>query len=612
MAKTAATLRHMRLAAMAALAVAAAALAPQPAAQAEPRHAIAMHGTPKYGPGFSHFDYVNPDAPRGGTLRLAVTGSFDSLNPFIVRGVPARDLRSYVFESLMTRSRDEPFTLYGLIAQSIDVPDDRSRATFTLNPKARFSDGTPVTVDDVVFSLKALREHGQPNLRQYYGKVVRIERPGGRRVTFVFQDGEDRELPLILGLMPILPRHRYDDGRLALTSLEPPVGSGPYVVADVEAGSALTYRRDPDYWGRDLPVNRGRYNFAEIRYSYFRDSATDFEAFKKGLYDIREETDPTRWATGYDFPAVRSGEVVRETFRTGLPAPFYGLVFNTRRALFADVRVREALVGLLDFTWLNATLYHGLYERTESYFPGSELSSFARPASEAERTLLQPFPDAVPDAFLSGRYRLPEGAASGRDRKARKAALSLLAEAGWTVRDGRLTNAETGAPFRFGILTLTHEQERLALTYARMLRRIGIEATIRQADSSQFQSRLDAYDYDMVPNRWYNSLSPGNEQAFYWGSAGRDTPGTRNYMGADEPAIDAMIGAILAARTRGELVTATRALDRVLRAGFYAVPLFHAPAQWVARRKRLAHPDTTPLYGYQLDTWWIGTEDGSR
>jgi len=571
--------------------------------EAEPVHALAMHGKPRYPAGFSHFDYVNPQAPKGGTITLSAIGTFDSLNPYVIRGRAATGLHDYVFESLLTRSRDEPFSLYGLLAETVDLADDGSSVTFTLNPKARFADGVQVTPEDVIFSWRSQRDEGRPNLRLYYSKVEKAEKVGDHGVRFVLADRTDRELPMILGLMPVLPRHRYDQGRASRASLERPLGSGPYQVADVSPGASITYQRNPDYWGRDLPVNRGRFNFDTIRVLYFRSEGSAFEAFKKGIVDVFLETDPARWVKAYDFPARKRGEAVQDVFRSGLPAPMQAFVFNTRRRPLDDIRVREALILLFEADWINRNLFFGQFRRNDSYFTGSELSSAGRPAAPEERLLLAPYPDAVRPDIMDGSYRLPAGASDGRDRENRRRALSLLAEAGFEVRDGALRD-RAGRPLSLEFLAPTREMERLALAYARSLAAIGIRLSIRQVDSSQFQARLNDYDFDLIPYTWHNSLSPGNEQFFYWGSEAADRPGTRNYMGARQPAIDAMIRHMLAAENRDELIVATRALDRVLMSGMYVLPLFHPPGAWIGRWSRMGYPETTPLFGFQLDTWW--------
>jgi peptide/nickel transport system substrate-binding protein len=585
-------------------------------ALAEPVAGLAMHGTPRETADFSHFPYTNPDAPKGGRARFAVQGSFDSLNPLIVKGVSAEGIREYLYESLMARAYDEPFTLYGLIAEAVETPSDRSYVEFTLNPAAKFSDGTPITVDDVIFSHAVLRDHGRPNHRSYYKKVAKVEKTGERKVRFTFDSSGDREMPLIMGLMPVLPSHLFTPDTFEKTTLKPPIGSGPYVVDKVDPGKSITYKRDSNYWGRDLAVNRGLYNFDEIRFDYFRDAGSMFEAFKSGLVQLRNEDDPTRWTEGYDFPALRDGRVVKEALPVETPAGMSALVFNTRRPPFDDPRVRQALITLFDFEWVNRTLYHGQYARTESYFARSELSSHGRPADATERALLAPYKDAVKPAIMDGSFSYPVSDGTGQNREGRVEALKLLEEAGYQLKDGKLVNLETGEPFTFEILAATRAQERLLLTYARALKQVGIEARIRQVDSAQYQRRKQTYDFDMIQYFWPVSLSPGNEQAFRWGSDTAKTEGSFNYPGVESKAVDAMIDALLKAEDRDDFVSALRALDRVLLSGDYVVPLFYLPRQWVAHWQALRRPEATPLYGYQIDAWWhdppAKADDGRR
>ncbi len=574
-------------------------------AQAGAANGIAMHGEPAYSGDFDHFAYVDPDAPKGGALRLSAIGSFDTLNPFTVTGVAAKGLNGYVFQSLLARSLDEPFSLYAQIASSVTVPDDRSWVEFSLDPRARFSDGTPVTVDDVISTWRLLRDHGRPNHRSYYSLVTEAVKTGDHGVRFEFSKDAAREMPLIMGLMPILPAHVYNEETFDHMGLKTPVGSGPYVVADVARGRSITLRRQEDWWGADLPVSKGEYNFDTIGFEYFRDSETAFEAFRKGLVDFREEDDPGRWALSYDFPAARRGDVVTETLPNGAPKGMSAFVFNTRRPPFDDVRVRRALAMLFPGAWVNRAYYRDLYERTDSYFEGSELSAEGRPADPREREILAPWIDGIPAPILEG--DLSEGERSdgtGRDRQTLRAALRLLKAAGYVLRDGRLRDADTGTPLSFEILVATREHERLALAFARALDRAGIEANVRSVDSAQYQRRKQGFDFDVTHHFWFSSLSPGNEQRFYWGSAAADETGSRNYMGAKSDGIDAAIDALLAARERPAFVSAARALDRLLVAGSYVVPLYHLPGQWVAYRSDLAHPDTTPVYGYALETWW--------
>jgi peptide/nickel transport system substrate-binding protein len=461
----------------------------------------------------------------------------------------------------------------------------------------------------VIFSHALLREKGRPNHRSYYSKVASVERVGERGVKFVFK-GQDRELPLILGLMPVLPKHLIKPETFEMTSFAIPVGSGPYKVVDVEPGTNVVFRRDPSYWGAELPINRGTYNFDEMRFEFYRDRNSMFEAFKKGLFHILAEGDPGRWARDYDFPAVRDGRVIKRSFELGIPAGMLGLVLNTRRAKFADVRVRQALALMFDFEWINKNLYHGLYLRTQSYFDGSELSFYGKPASPAERALLAPFPDAVTPDAMEGRLTQPVSDGSGHNRDNRRRALALFAEAGYTLADGRLVKKDTGEPFTFEMLAATTGEERLFLTYARQLEAIGITADIRQIDSAQYQSRKTDFDFDVIQNVWPASLSPGNEQNFRWSTRAAESEGSFNFAGVKSPAADAMISAMLAATSREDFVAAVRALDRVLISGSYVVPLFRLPEQWVAYWRQLVPPQRSTLYGFRIDTWWV--QDGER
>ncbi|WP_414653812.1 extracellular solute-binding protein [Hyphomicrobium sp.] len=563
-----------------------------------------MHGDAALPKDFANFPYVFPDAPKGGRVTLGSSGSFDNLNPMIVRGEPVQGIREFVIESLMARSQDEPFTLYGLIAQTIDVPEDRTQVTFHLDPRAKFSDGTPLTAADVLFSFEVLRDKGRPNYRTYYKKVAKAEALSDHEVRFVFADGEDRELPLILGLMPILPKHAMNAEKFEETTLTPLIGSGPYRIASVDPGRSITYKRDPNYWGRDLPVNRGRFNFDEIRFDYYREGSTLFEAFKTGSIDLRNEDDPALWAKGYDFPAVRDGRIVREEIPIGLPAGMTGLVFNTRRPVFADERVRQALIHLFNFEWVNKSFFNGLYKRTQSYFERSVLSSAGRPADERERTLLAPFANAVLPDIMNGTYRLPESDGTPHNRTNARAAYEMLEAAGYSLQSGRLVD-KTGKPLTFEILAATTSQERLLGSFASDLSKLGITTRIRVVDSAQYQARLKDYDFDMIQFTWPSSLSPGNEQLFRWSARVADDPGSYNYAGVKNPAADAMIAAMLAAESNEDFVSAVRALDRVLLSGHYVIPLFYPPAQWIASWKRLTHPGQTPISGFNLDTWWV-------
>ena len=574
------------------------------AAAAEPRHAIAMQGEPALGPDFKAFPYVNPDAPKGGTLVQGALGTFDSLNPLIVKGVAAISLRGYVVESLLARDYDEPFTLYGLLAQTVETDAARSYVTFRLDPRAKFSDGTPVTAEDVIFSWQLLRDHGRPNFRTYYVKVAKADALDDRTVRFDLAGSDDRELPLILGLMPVLPKHAINENKFEETTLKPLIGSGPYVIGEVDTGHSVTLRRNPDYWGRNLAVNKGQWNFDTLRFDYYRDINAQLEAFRRGLFDVRVETDPARWQTDYDFPAARDHRVVKDALSSGLPKGTYAFVFNTRRAVFADVRVREGISLLFDFEWINKNFYYGQYRRSASFFADSELSAYRRSADARERALIAPFPDSMRPDILDGAWTLPVSDASGRDRTILRRALALFTAAGYQLEGTELRNRATGRRLEFEILVTNRDQERLALAYAQNLKLAGIAPRIRMVDAVQYDQRRITFDYDMIQYRWEQSLSPGNEQAFYWGSEAADQQGTRNYMGVRSKAIDAMIAAMLKATAREDFVAAVRALDRMLMSGFYVVPLFYLPDQWVARWAYIRRPDRTSLSGYVPEAWW--------
>ena len=563
-----------------------------------------MHGAPALPADFAAVPYANPDAPKGGRLIEGVLGTFDSLNPLIVQGLAVQPVRGYVIESLMARGFNEPFTLYGLLARDVETDDARTYVTFSLDPAAHFSDRFPVTAEDVFFSWQLLRDHGRPNHRTYYSKVEKAEILDPRTVRFDFPNAHDRELPLILGLMPVLPKHAIDPATFENSTLTKPIGSGPYVVADVDVGKSVTFKRDPNYWGNALAVNRGLWNFDELRFDFYRDENAYFEAFKAGLYDVRSESDPGRWETGYDFPAVRDGRVIKDTFTNGLPKFSSDYVFNTRRKVFADIRVRQAIALLFDFQFVNRDFFYNLYKRSASFFDDSELSAYHRPADDHERALLAPFPGAVRPDVLDGTWSPPVTDGSGRDRAALRQALSLFAAAGYELSGTVLRNRQSGQRLSFEIMVTSRDDERLALAFAASLAHAGINAQVRLVDAVQYQQRLATFDFDMIENAWEQSLSPGNEQNIYWGSAAADQEGSRNYIGVKSPAVDALIAALLSARTRPDFVSAVRALDRVLISGSYVVPLFYLPEQWVARRAYIHHPAQTSLFGFLPETWW--------
>ncbi len=585
-----------------------------------PRHAIAMHGDPALPPDFMKLPFTSDRAIKGGEITVTPQASggdvpFDSLNPFIIKGNAYWDIRNITFESLMARNPDEPFTLYGLLAETIEVPEDRSWVSFTLRPEAAFSDGTPVTVEDVVFSMETLRDKGLPNMGRFYSKIVRTDKLNARTVRFVFENTGDREAPLLMGLMPILSQTYYSEHDFEKSALEPPLGTGPYVVVDVDAGRSITFQRNERYWGRDLPINANRNNFDRIKLEFYRDKNSEFEAFKKGLLHYRMEGDPTRWASGYDFAAARNALILRDEFEHGRPSGMLGLVFNTRRPIFNNPDVRRALTLPFDFEWVNSNFYHDSFERTQSFFDNSELAA-AGPASFAEQELLATVGAELDPQFIAQGWSAPINGSRDAARNNARAALDLMKSAGWVIRDKRMVHQETGEPFVFEILLNNRTFERLALNYAASLKRIGIDVEVRVVDGAQYQHRLQTYDFDMVPFRWGGSLSPGNEQAYRWGSREADVEGTYNLAGVKSVAVDALVEAIASAATREELVTAVRALDRVLLSGSYAVPLYYQKVDRMAWWGELQHPEQVPLLGwayggagFRLNAWWMSSDN---
>jgi microcin C transport system substrate-binding protein len=572
------------------------------AQEVAPAHGVAMHGDLKYGPDFQHFDYVNPNAPKGGTVTFSAVGSFDSFNPYIIKGDPAVGI-TLLYESLTTQSLDEPFSEYGLLAGSIEMPEDRSWVAFTLRPEARWHDGKPVTVEDVIWSLETLREKGAPFYRYYYKNVKSVEATGERRVKFTFDQTVNRELPLIIGQLPILPKHYFAGREFDRTTLEPPLGSGPYRIKSFEPGRTVVYERVADYWGADLPVSRGSNNFDEVRYEYYRDANVAMEAFKAGAYDLRLENASKFWATAYTGPMFDAGWIVKEEIPNQLGTGMQGFAFNLRRPLFQDPKVRQALAYAFDFEWTNRTIMYGQYARTQSYFSNTELGAQGLP-SAAELALLESFRDQLPEEVFTQVYHAPSAEGEGGIRQNLRTALRLLGEAGWQVEGGKLVNAQ-GQPFRFEILLNGPSFERHTLPFVKNLGLLGIAATVRTVDPAQYQNRMNEFDFDMTVEAFGQSLSPGNEQRDYWGSEAAGTPGSRNTIGITNPAVDHLIDKIIQAPTREDLVTATRALDRVLLWGHYVIPHWHTRTFRVAYWDKFDRPNTTPPYGLPLFSWWV-------
>ncbi len=582
-------------------------------AQAEPEHGpehgIAMYGTPALPQDFVSLPYANPDAPKGGVFISGETGSFDSLNPHIRKGRVPWQLRFLAHESLMGRSYDEPFTLYGLLAESVETDPERTWVEFTLREEARFSDGTPVTIEDVLWSYETLGTEGHPRYHGTWGKVAKAEITGARKIRFTFNVA-DRELALIMGLRPILKKAQWEGIDFAQSGVDViPISSAPYVIDSFEAGRYVSLKRNPDYWGKDVPFRRGTNNIDEIRMEFFTDGTAHFEAFKAGDTDALRETDVAKWETQYAFPAVQSGEVVKSIVPHLRPTGITGFVMNTRRAPFDDWRVRDALIHAFNFEFINQTLNGRELPRISSYFANSVLAMEPGAAAGATKALLDPFAaDLLPGAIEG--YTLPVSDGSERNRANISRALEILAEAGWTVQEGKLADAN-GVPFEMEILLSqgSARNKQIADIYVETLRRIGIAAEVKQVDSAQYKERATAYDFDMTYYRRGLSLSPGNEQLLYWGGEGVEKPGTRNYMGMNVPAVDAIVDQMLNAPDQAAYRAAVRALDRILISGRYVIPIWHAPTSRIAHKAKLKFSDRLPMYGdwigFMPDVWWI-------
>ncbi|MFN3713025.1 MAG: extracellular solute-binding protein [Alcanivoracaceae bacterium] len=571
-------------------------------AQASPgKHAVAMHGEPKYGPDFRHFDYVNPDAPKGGNLRRHVIGTFDSFNSYIPQGTPAAST-AYLYDTLTTSSQDEPFTQYGLLARSIEIAADRRSVTYQLRPEATFSDGKPVTAEDVAFTFELLTTKGSPFFAYYYNDVEKVEAVSKHVVRFRFRHGDNKELPLIVGQMPVLPKHIWTDKDFSRPSLDRPVGSGPYLIESFQPGRRVVYQRRADYWGKDLAVNRGLYNFDRISFEYFLDETVSLEAFKGGAYDWRMERSAKDWASGYNSPALTRGEIILESIAHRLPAGMQGFVMNQRRELFQDRTLRKAIGLAMDFEWSNQNLFHSQYVRTRSYFQNSDMAATGLP-SAAELKLLEPFRKQLPEEVFKREYQPPVTDGSGRPRQNLQQAQQLLRDAGYTLSGGQLLSS-TGRPVRFEILLDSPAFERIALPFSRNLKALGIEAGVRRIDATQYLERVRKFDYDMIVAVFPQSNSPGNEQRDFWHSSAADMTDSRNQIGLRDPVVDALVELIITAPSREDLIVRCRALDRVLQWGYHVVPNWHIDQFRVAYRSTLARPAVSPPYGLPIDAWW--------
>lgn len=587
-----------------AAALLAACLAAPALADEMPRYGMSMYGDLKYPPDFKHFEYVNPAAPKGGSIKLSSIGTFDTLNPFTLKGVAAAGV-GMLFQTLTVNSGDEPFSEYGLVAESMVVPADRRWVAFNLRPEAKFNDGSPITPADVVFTFEVLKAKGSPFYRSYYGDVLKAETTGPRTVKFTFKAGDNPELPLIVGQMPILPLAYWTSREFDKTTLEAPLGSGPYTVESVDPGRSITYRRVKNHWSDNVPAQRGQYNFETIRFDYYRDVTVALEAFKGGEYDFRQENVAKEWATGYDSPALAQGLIKREEIRNEQPTGMQGFVMNARRPLFADPRVRAALAQAFDFEWTNKNLFFGAYTRTRSYFSNSELASSGLPGP-AELKILEPFRGKVPEEVFTKEYMPPGTDGSGNIRDNLRVAFDLLKQAGWSIKNQKMVNDKTGQAMEFEILLAQANWERIALPFSKNLERLGIQARVRTVDTAQYQKRMETFDYDMTVEVFPQSLSPGNEQRDMWSTTSAKTDGSRNTAGVSDPVVDTLVEALINAPDRQSLIDYSRALDRVLLWGHYVIPNWHIRTWRVAYWDRFDRPQVTAKYSLGfLNTWWI-------
>ncbi|MGA7323196.1 MAG: extracellular solute-binding protein [Rhodomicrobium sp.] len=579
----------------------------------ERRHGLSAFGELKYPADFKHFEYVNPDAPKGGRLATMPTSSintFNEFNEYILRGDPAEGL-GLLFDSLMTRAQDEPDAVYGLIAESAELAGDKMSVTFYLRPQARFRDGTPVTADDAVFTLETLKTKGHPRFQLSLRDVVRATALDPHTVKYEFKGENARDLPVLVSTLPVFSKAYYTANDFLKESLDPPLGSGPYTISDFRQGTYVTYKRRPDYWAADLPVNRGRYNFDEIRFEYYRDRAVGLEAFKAKAYDLREEFTSKSWATEYEFPAVRAGQVLKLTLPDGRPSGAQGMFINTRRAKFADPRVREALDYAFDFEWTNKTLFFAAYTRTQSYFENSDLKAEGPPTAE-ELKLLEPFKDRLPPQIFGDPYEPPVTDASGRFRPSIRVASKLLDDAGWKLENGVRRNAN-GEALDIEFLIEDPVTERIIGPYAGKLSDLGIKATLRRVDATEEQERLRRYEFDVVTQRYSLSPTPGPEVLAYWNSEAGRQDGSYNLSGIADPVVDALIGKILTAKSRDELRTACHAIDRVLRAGHYWVPEWYKPVHTIATWDKYSRPAVQAKYDAGvLVTWWYDKDKAAK
>ena len=594
-----------------------------PALADGPSFGISLYGAPKYTTASPHFDWANPDAPKGGLLKLEGFGTFDTLNPFIVKGVsPAAEIdffagngmpytyllappMAYLYTPLMFQSLDEPLAEYGLIAETAELAPDRTWILFQLRKEAVFSDGSPITPDDVIWSFQTLNRPGMPIYPASFTNVATVEKIGERGVKFTFKDGHDRALPLRVGQLPVLSRAYWTKHDIDKTTLEPPVGNGPYEIEAIDPGRSITYRRAKNWWGNKLNIMRGLNNFDQVRIDFYRDETVALEAFKAGNYNFRQEQSSKDWAIGYEGPGLASRQYLKQAIPNGNPQFMQGYVLNTRRELFADRRVRQALGYLFDFEWANKTLFYGAYTRSTSYWNASDLASSGIPAG-AELALLEKYRGKLPDDIFTTEYKPPVSDGSGNVRDGLREALKLFKAAGWSLKNGQLINDATGKPFEFEILLYQAAFERITLPYAQNLQRAGITAHVRTIDTSQYTNRVQNFDFDSIVGNWGDSAAPGGEQQENWGSEAADRPGSFNYAGIKNPVVDDLIEELTKVTDYEQLKTVVHALDRVLLNGYYLVPQWYVASSRVAYWNMLQHPAVTPKYAPDFpDCWWM-------
>ena len=572
-------------------------------------HAIAMHGEPKYPDSFQYVDYANPDAPKGGKIILSSTGSYDSFNPFILKGTAAAGIGN-LYETLTTGSSDEAFTEYGLIAKTIEWPDDRSWVAFTIREEAVWHDGKKISPEDVIWTFNTLMEKGHPFYKYYYGDVVEVIQENDNKVRFNFKGNTNLELPLIVGQLPVLPKHYWTNKNFEETSMDIPIGSGPYKIKNFDAGRTITYELDSDYWGKNIPIKKGTENFGIIQYEYYKDRSIEREAFKSGDIDLFSENTSKDWATSYDTPAVQNGLIKKELIEHQNPQGMQGFAFNTRKEIFEDKRVREALSYAFDFEWTNKNLFYNAYKRTNSFFENSELASSGVPSGR-ELDLLNDYRELLPQKLFQEEYNPPKTDGSGFMRKELQEATKLLQDAGWELQEGKLINKKSGSKFEFELLLVSPAFERIVLPFKDNLAKLGIDVSVRTIDSAQYQNRLDGFDFDMIVSTFSQSLSPGNEQRNFWGSDAAKTNGSRNIIGISNEVIDSLIEKVISAKDREDLIMTTRALDRVLLWNHYVIPQWHISAYRTLYWDIFDKPSVRPKYSLGTNTWWVDADKAS-